>query len=310
MRRRIAPLALVGAAAMLLSGCGALGGAGGSGADLNAETLQQRVEEIAQKNGADGIIGLDLYLSGGEGCVDISTDKGLIGKSLDTGEDRYAEPMSPRPSGTIAPADYPYAELVERAKEPGCPKGNDPVQLRSTVTPVGSVFMQAQCDEGTGNAWLNGEQVPKLTDPYAEKSLETVLAEAEQTVGPELLELSIMGPDGPLGEEGTGYTIIASEQQFFGKPCRPMAIRPLAPSGDLYLMMGCDEGAKGAPFAIADYPAADLRAAIEFGMEHLGMQSSDEIASVRAYAAADGKRYLEIIGTDMTKMSTVSLDEG
>ena len=317
MRRRIAPLALMGAATLILTGCGALGGgtgggASGGGADYDAKSLKQRVEELAKENGGDGIVALDLYLSGGSGGVNFSTPEGIVGKTLDTGEDRYSEPIAPPPNGTIPVADYPYDELIERAgaEDLGCDDGAEPRELRTSVMPAGGLFMSVRCDEGTGKAWLDDEEMESFDDVFSEEAMSALLEEMQRVSGSDVIEVTAMGPDGPLGDDVAGIMVIGAEQEFFGEPCEPMLNRPVNAEGEMFNIINCNDTTEGTAFSLEDYTAADFSGALEFGMQHLGLESTDEIASARMYVEENGMRFLQITGTELSVMTTVSLDEG
>lgn len=305
-------IAAVAGAALLVvtAGCSALGGGAGP---VTAEDLQEQVAKLAEEHGATEMIGLRIGLNGStQSGVTLVTPDGLLFKSLDSGEDLLTGPIDPAPFGSLPIDEYPYAEAVEaaQAENTECPDGKDPMDALSQLEPAGGHYVVIECENGgVGGSWLDGERMPELENAFTQESIEQIMTEAEAVVGDRLVELTFSGPGGPLGEQGAGARFTGAEAEFFGEACSPMLVRPLVPDHQTYISPTCDEPpAESDPFAISDFPATDISEAIEFGMTELGIPSTEEIADVHVFIE-DGKRSVQLVGTEQSVMGTILLDE-
>ena len=304
--------AAIGVAALVLTatGCGAFG-LGEVGPPTAAE-LEQQVKALADELEATEIVGLRVSLSAGtQSTVLLVTPEGIVGKSLETGEDTYTEPLAPAPYGTSSIAEFPYAEAVEIANSDdlGCGDGVSAVYVETQLQLTGALAAMSVCEGAKdGGSWLGGERLPVIEDPFSAEGVAQIVSEARVAGGDKLVEIKLTGVNGPLGGLGAGGSFVAPQGEFFGMTCFPSYQRPLGADDEMYLRAACNDALDfGETYAIDDFPVEDMVGAIEFGKESFDLQSNEAISSVEFFVE-DGERKMLILGAEQGVMGTVLLD--
>lgn len=140
------------------------------------------------------------------------------------------DPVKPLPIATL------MAGLDQRV--PDCKNW----RLEATSTPAGAVVQRAVCDAGKGGDWLDGKEIPEISQ-WDEKTFDTVLAEARATLGDTSLDLAFLAEgNGTIGGKLGASMRSVPQKTSDGKQC-PVVISRHAKASDLPMLQvgGCTE---------------------------------------------------------------------